>query len=576
MLRVIRSPLAAVGRWLRTIKPERRYLRADIMAGLPGAISSVPDGMAAAVLVGVNPVQGLYAGFAGPIAGGLSSSTRLMVITTTSAAALAAGSALQDVPADQRPEALLLLVLMVGAVLVAAGLVGAGRYTRFVSYSVMIGFLTGISVNIVCGQIADLTGAEAKGAFPLAKAIDVIIHPTNINLPSLLTGLGALAILAVLARTRLAMVSALVALVIPTVVVVLAGADSVARVGDAGKIPRGIPLPHLPNFGVFSFGLVTGALAVAAIILVQGAGVAEAAPNADGTPSDINRDIIAQGAANLASGFFRGLPVGGSVGQTALNVSAGARSRWATIWCGVWMLVILVAFSGLVAKVALPTLGAILIFAAIGSLRFGEVATILRTGPTSQIAVVTTFAATLFLPVAVAVGIGVALSLLLQLNTEAMDLSVVELVPRDDGQFEERKAPAVLTSQHVTILDVYGSLLYAGSRTLQARLPDPAGTEAPVVVLRLRGRTSLGATFIKVAGDYADHLGDVGGRLYLSGLQPSLTERLRRNGSIEGPERAFEATPVIGESTRAAYRDAEAWLVRRRETETPASDQTAP
>jgi SulP family sulfate permease len=576
MLRVIRSPLAAVGRWLRTIKPERRYLRADIMAGLPGAISSVPDGMAAAVLVGVNPVQGLYAGFAGPIAGGLSSSTRLMVITTTSAAALAAGSALQDVPADQRPEALLLLVLMVGAVLVAAGLVGAGRYTRFVSYSVMIGFLTGISVNIVCGQIADLTGAEAKGAFPLAKAIDVIIHPANINLPSLLTGLGALAILAVLARTRLAMVSALVALVIPTVVVVLAGADSVARVGDAGKIPRGIPLPHLPNFGVFSFGLVTGALAVAAIILVQGAGVAEAAPNADGTPSDINRDIIAQGAANLASGFFRGLPVGGSVGQTALNVSAGARSRWATIWCGVWMLVILVAFSGLVAKVALPTLGAILIFAAIGSLRFGEVATILRTGPTSQIAVVTTFAATLFLPVAVAVGIGVALSLLLQLNTEAMDLSVVELVPRDDGQFEERKAPAVLTSQHVTILDVYGSLLYAGSRTLQARLPDPAGTEAPVVVLRLRGRTSLGATFIKVAGDYADHLGDVGGRLYLSGLQPSLTERLRRNGSIEGPERAFEATPVIGESTRAAYRDAEAWLVRRRETETPASDQTAP
>jgi SulP family sulfate permease len=576
MLRVIRSPLAAVGRWLRTIKPERRYLRADIMAGLPGAISSVPDGMAAAVLVGVNPVQGLYAGFAGPIAGGLSSSTRLMVITTTSAAALAAGSALQDVPADQRPEALLLLVLMVGAVLVAAGLVGAGRYTRFVSYSVMIGFLTGISVNIVCGQIADLTGAEAKGAFPLAKAIDVIIHPANINLPSLLTGLGALAILAVLARTRLAMVSALVALVIPTVVVVLAGADSVARVGDAGKIPRGIPLPHLPNFGVFSFGLVTGALAVAAIILVQGAGVAEAAPNDDGTPSDINRDIIAQGAANLASGFFRGLPVGGSVGQTALNVSAGARSRWATIWCGVWMLVILVAFSGLVAKVALPTLGAILIFAAIGSLRFGEVATILRTGPTSQIAVVTTFAATLFLPVAVAVGIGVALSLLLQLNTEAMDLSVVELVPRDDGQFEERKAPAVLTSQHVTILDVYGSLLYAGSRTLQARLPDPAGTEAPVVVLRLRGRTSLGATFIKVAGDYADHLGDVGGRLYLSGLQPSLTERLRRNGSIEGPELAFEATPVIGESTRAAYLDAEAWLVRRRETQTPASDQTAP
>jgi sulfate permease, SulP family len=576
MPRAIRPPLAAAGRWLRSIAPERRYLRADIMAGLPGAISGVPDGMAAAVLVGVNPVQGLYSGFAGPITGGLSSSTRLMVITTTSAAALAAGSALQGVPAGQRPGALLLLTLMAGAALVAAGLVGAGRYTRFVSYSVMIGFLTGISVNIVCGQIANLTGTKATGAFPLAKAVDVLTHPGTIDLASLLTGLGALVILVLLARTRLAVVSALVALVIPTVVVVLTGADSVPRVGDAGEIPRGIPVPHLPSFGLFSFSLVTGALAVAVIVLVQGAGVAEAAPNPDGTPSDINRDIVAQGAGNLASGFFRGLPVGGSVGQTALNVRTGARTRWAPIWSGIWMLVILVAFSGLVAKVALPTLGAILIFAAIGSLRLGEVATILRTSLTSRIAVITTFAATLFLPVAAAVGIGVALSLLLQLNTEAMDLTVVELVPRADGQFEERPAPKALTSQHVTILDVYGSLLYAGSRTLQAHLPDPAGTQAPVVVLRLRGRTSLGATFIKVASDYADRLAEAGGRLYLSGLQPSLTERLRRNGSIEGPEHAFEATPVIGESTRAAYRDAEAWLVRRRATEPPAADEPLP
>jgi SulP family sulfate permease len=234
------------------------------------------------------------------------------------------------------------------------------------------------------------------------------------------------------------------------------------------------------------------------------------------------------------------------------------------------MLVILVAFSGLVAKVALPTLGAILIFAAVGSLRFAEVATILRTGLTSQIAVITTFAATLFLPVAAAVGIGVALSLLLQLNTEAMDLKVVELLPREDGRFEERRAPSTLTSDHVTILDVYGSLLYAGTRTLQARLPDPARAEAPVVILRLRGRTSLGSTFVKLVGDYADRLDDVGGRLYLSGLQPTLTEQLDRTGSIERPVRAFEATPVVGESTQAAYLDAEAWLVRRHGKETPA------
>jgi SulP family sulfate permease len=555
--------MAPVGRWLRSVRPARQHLRADLIAGLPGAISSVPDGMAAAVLAGVNPVQGLYASFAGPVAGGLTSNTRLMVITTTSAAALAAGSALQSVAPDQRPAAVPLLVILVGVVLVAAGLVRLGRYTRFVSYSVMIGFLTGIAVNIVCGQISDLTGAPAHGDFPIAKAVDVLSHPGRINLPSLLTGLSALAILAVLARTRLAVVSALIALVIPTVVVVLAGAGSVGRVGDQGDIPGGIPLPHLPDFRLMSFSLITGALAIAAIVLVQGAGVAEAAPNPGDARPNPNQDIIAQGAGNLAAGFFRGIAVGGSVGQTALNVSVGARTRWATIWSGVWMLVILAIFSGLVAKIAVPTLGAILIFAAIGSLRPGEIRSIMRTGRGSQIAVITTFAATLFLPVAAAVGIGVALSLLLQLNTEAMDLAVVELIPRDDGRFEERPPPATLTSHHVTVLDVYGSLLYAGARTLGAHLPDPAGARSPVVVLRLRRRTSLGATFVKVVADYAGRLAAADGRLYLSGLEPSLTERLSRTGHLDGPVRTFEATPIVGESTQAAYLDADAWLVTR-------------
>jgi len=342
--------------------------------------------MAAAILAGVNPVQGLYACFAGPITGGLTANTRLMVITTTSASALAAGSALSGVPAAQRPSAVPLVAIIAGAALVAAGLLKLGRYTRFVSHSVMIGFLTGIAVNIVCGQIPQLTGVPAEGSFPLAKAVDVLVHPGRIDVASLLTGLGALAILGVMSRTRWNVAGALIALVVPTAVVALAGAAGVARVGDMGDIPPGIPLPHLPDFGLLSFELVTGALAVAVIVLVQGAGVAESAPNEDGQPKP-NVDIIAQGAGNLASGLFRGLPVGGSVGSTALNVSSGARTQWAAIWSGAWMLAILAALSGLVAKVAVPTLGAVLVFAAVRSLRVGEIRTILRTGRISQIAV---------------------------------------------------------------------------------------------------------------------------------------------------------------------------------------------
>ena len=96
----------------------------------------------------------------------------------------------------------------------------------------------------MCGQIPDLTGAKAQGAFPLAKAVNVLVHPGSINLASLLAGPGALAILLVMSWTPWRVVSALVALVVPTVAVVLAGAASVARVGDAGDIPPGILLDH--------------------------------------------------------------------------------------------------------------------------------------------------------------------------------------------------------------------------------------------------------------------------------------------------------------------------------------------
>jgi SulP family sulfate permease len=121
----------------------------------------------------------------------------------------------------------------------------------------------------------------------------------------------------------------------------------------------------------------------------------------------------------------------------------------------------------------MPTLAALLILAAVGSLRVSAISTIWRTGLSSQIAIVATFVATLLLPVAAAVGLGVALSLLLQLNQAALDLKVVQLVPQDDGRLAERDAPGRAASHDVVVLDVYGSLRYAGARTLQERLPDP-------------------------------------------------------------------------------------------------------
>jgi SulP family sulfate permease len=166
-------------RWLSDgLRPEPGTLRQDAIAGVPGAVGGVPDGMASAVLVGVNPVYGLYASFAGPVAGGLTASTRLMVITTTTAAALAAGSAVEGFDADQRPEARLMLTIVAGAVMLAAGLLRLGRYTRFVSFSVMIGFLTGVAANIILGQIPDLTGAST-GEFGKCEIRDLERQPAS-------------------------------------------------------------------------------------------------------------------------------------------------------------------------------------------------------------------------------------------------------------------------------------------------------------------------------------------------------------------------------------------------------------
>lgn len=556
----MKSPRVSV-RQVKSLLPEREHLRADLLAGLPGAISSVPDGMAASVLIGVSPVHGLYASIAGPITGGLTSSTKLMVVTTTGAAALAAGSALSGVTPADRPGALVLLTLLAGVTMIAAGLLHAGRYTRFVSHSVMTGFLTGVAVNIVLGQIPDLLGVASHGSVNLVKAFNALTHPHLISVPSLLTGVAAMAIVVILARTRLAPAAAIAAVIVPTIGVALLSAASVQRVSDSGKIPSGLPSLALPHPGDFTFGVVTGALAVAAIVLVQGSGVAQSAPNAGGAPSDANRDFVAQGIGNVASSLIRGQPVGGSVGQTALNVASGARTRWAAIFSGLFMLLILVVFSSLIGKVAQPTLAGLLIVAGVRAISPTRIVTILRTGAISQIALITTFIATLLLPVAAAVGIGVALSLILQLNREALDLRVVELVPTPDGLLREQKSPSVLMSRTVTMLDVYGSLLYAGSRTLQVRLPDPAHAQHAAVVIRLRGRNQLGATFFQVVDDYALRLADTGSRLFLSGVDPGLLEQFTRAGG-PGAERitVMAATDVIGESSRAAYDRATAWV----------------
>jgi len=561
-------------RWWTGVRPGQEGLKSASIVALPRAAAAVPDAMASASLVGVNPIHGLYAAFLGPIVGGLTTSTKLIVVTTTSASALAAFSALEGVSPDDRLSSLILMTIIAGGIMLLAGFLGLGRFTAFVSHSVMTGFLTGVAISIILRQIPDLVGADVDAPRSVGKALQVFLHPGSIDLPSLLVGLSALLLLLSLPYTPLKRYAALVALIAPSLVVAWVGYFSgVEVVADAGEIVRGIPLPALPSLRQFDFDLLAGAFAVAAIVLVQASGVSQSYPNPDGSRSDVNADFMSQGWANVASGFFRGIPVGGSVSQTALSVSLGARDRWASILSGAWVLLVLVLLSRLVGKVAIPTLAAILIIASIGAVRPAVIGAVWASGPQAQIAMVTTFIATLLLPVSAAVGIGVALSLLLSVNREALDVRLRAISERPDGSMVEGPVPESLESGTVTVINVYGSLFYAGARTFEDKLPDVGHSEKAVVVVNMRGRPVIGSTALSVLSRYASRLDSQGGRLYLSGIDPELKAQLE-NAGLAGDAvamRLVEATPTLGESTRRAITDAQAFLV----TDTGAPEEEA-
>ncbi|HKS72445.1 MAG TPA: SulP family inorganic anion transporter [Terriglobales bacterium] len=540
--------------------PGRSSFRQDAISGLNGAINNVPDGMANAILVGVNPLFGLYANLIGPFLGGIFSSTQLMMITTTAAASLTAGQALASASGETRVAALAALVVLVGALQVLFGWLRLGQLTRFVSYSVTTGLLAGISVLLIFSQLPNVTGYAVSGTNRISQTLQILANLDDINLLALAIGVLTLTLAAALPRTRIGSFGRPVAIAVASILVVLLQMN-VRIVNDLGKIPGGFPAFALPSFSL-AFKVFTGALSVAIVVLVQGVGVSQSVTNTDGSPTSVSRDFIAQGIANLASGCFRGLPVGGSLSATALNVISGANTRWSAILAGFWMAVLVVALPDLVSHVAMPALGALLILAGLGSLKPTEIRSVWNAGWASRLAGGTTFVGTLILPIQAAVGLGVVLSAILYVSQSSTDVSVVELVERPDGRIEERQPGKHLASDTATVLDVYGPLFYAGARKLEDLLPSPRGAEHAVVILRLRGRKSLGATLIDVLSKYARDLYKANGRLYLSGLSKSVHQEVVRSGKIHlsGAVQAYRANPVLGESTRRALGDARAWV----------------
>ena len=318
------------------IPVRRDTLRKDAVAGLVLGVESVPDGLAAGLLAGVNPLAGLYAYLFGTIGGSLFTSSAFMAVQATGAMAIV----IADVPAvhsaDDPARALFTLSVLTGVVMLAAGFLRLGSVLRFVSNAVMVGFISAVGVNIILGQLANLTGYKAEGANRVVRAVNTVIHPGELHLQSLAIGVVTVALILVLERTRAGPLGLVLAVIVTSASVAVLGWGGVATVGELSEIPRALPLPEAPMLRLVP-SLVVPAVSLAFVGLVQGAAISASFPNPDGRYPDASRDFIGQGAANVVAGIFRGMPVGGSMSATSLNKAAGARSRIALMIAGAVM-----------------------------------------------------------------------------------------------------------------------------------------------------------------------------------------------------------------------------------------------
>jgi SulP family sulfate permease len=522
----------------------------------------------------VNPLLGIYTLMVSVPVGAIFSSSVFMNVSTTGALSVAAGAVLIDFPPGQRAEGLVVLVLMVGVFQLLAGLFRLGFVIRFVSNAVMTGFLNGVAVLIILGQLSDLTGYQSSFTNRVAQSLDLLLHLGQINPQASTIGLLTLGLIGVLlwlkATRRFAFIIAIAASTIALVVLNLPSLSAyssfasfaiVPTVGTLSAIPRELPDLALPQLSLV-LSLWLPALSIAIIGLVQGAGVSQGTPNPDGRYPNVSRDFLGQGAANMATSLVGGLPAGGSVSGTVLLMGAGARSRWANIFVGLFVALILLLAGPLVERVPMPALAALLIVAGIQGFRMEQAVMVWQAGRISKVSMVVTFIAILVVPLQFAVLFGVALSILLNTIRQSNKVSVTQWVLQPQGFPLEQAPPRHLPSHQLTLLHVYGSLAFAAAKSMEEMLPAVGNATRAVVAINMRGKSDIGSTFVTVLQRYAQTLNERNSKLMLVGLDPAVRAQLAKTGVLKliGAENVFLATPQIGEALNQAVAAANAWL----------------
>jgi SulP family sulfate permease len=350
-------------------------LTREVLAGITLAALMIPLNIGYAQVAGLPPVVGLYAAILPSIIWALTCHTRHLVASPDAAIGAMIIALVSPIAAPDDPRYVQLVfaqALLCGLIFVGFWALRLGFLANFLSHAVLVGFITGLGIEVLFSQIRKIMGVsvEAEGFFREAWA--TVLAIPEASLWSLVIGVGTIVVIRVLKRAAPKLPGALIGLVLATVIVAVLNLDQ-RGVSVLGPVPAGLPALSLPQVSLSDYlRLFPGALALAAVTLAEAPLIARRYAEQYGEKLDINQDLFAFGMANAAAGISGGFSVGSSASRTAAMDSVGARTQIPSLVAGVVVAVILLFFTDLLALLPNAALAGIVANAVVKLIEVGE------------------------------------------------------------------------------------------------------------------------------------------------------------------------------------------------------------
>jgi sulfate permease, SulP family len=479
---------------------DRTWLRGDLLAGMTVWAVLVPEALAYASIAGVSPVVGLYAAPGALLLYAAFGSSRHLVVGPMSATAALSAAAVAEVATQGSADFAahtVALALTTGLLALGAGLLRLGFLASFISEPVLKGFIIGLALTIVAGQLPDLLGVEGAGGNFFERLWGVLADLGQTSATTLLVGLASLALVLGLRRVAPRVPGSLVAVLAGIAAVWLLDLDA-HGVGIVGQIDSGLPALGPPDVDASHYlALAPAAAGVMLVGFAEGLGAAKTYAARAHYEVDANRELLGLGAANLGAGLSSGMVVNGSLSKTAVNGAAGARSQVSGLVVAVLTVVTLLFLTGLFENLPEATLAAVVIAAVIELVDLPALTALSRMA-TRQLrgiygiaarpdfyAAVAALAGVLVFDTLPGLFIGIAVSLLLLLyRASRPHVAVLGQVPGRPGHYGDvQRHPENQLEPGVVLLRVEGGLFFANADTVRDAIRNAAGPGTRAVVL---------------------------------------------------------------------------------------------